>query len=132
MSDRRSQHPDAWIIAVCEWDFGASCTKILVAAPNAPVAADVPRIPNLRIEGFDEWEVSGDLRAALVAAGTVPDRIGAAYDASDDGIVDHDGLLHMLTGDALSVHADEERCESTFVVERSEQGEDHIGEVWFP
>lgn len=40
-------------------------------------------------------------------------------------------LLHVLTGGALSVYADEERVESTFVVDRSEEGEVEIGEVWF-
>jgi hypothetical protein len=37
----------------------------------------------------------------------------------------------VLTGGALSVYADEERVESTFVVDRSEEGEVEIGEVWF-
>ena len=43
----------------------------------------------------------------------------------------YDGLPHVLTGGALSVYADEERVESTFVVDRSAEGEVEIGEVWF-
>jgi hypothetical protein len=38
----------------------------------------------------------------------------------------------MLTGGALSVYTDEERLESAFVVDRSEEGEESISEVWFP
>ncbi|MEV0482927.1 hypothetical protein AB0I69_20270 [Streptomyces sp. NPDC050508] len=49
-----------------------------------------------------------------------------------EGFFDYDGLLHMLTGGALSVYRNEECLESTFVVDRREDGEDSIFEVWFP
>ncbi|MER7694143.1 DUF6333 family protein [Streptomyces sp. NPDC097610] len=120
---QRKKHPDARIVAVCERDFGASYTKILVAVPGTP---------DLMVEGFDELEITGDPRGTLAAVGIDPDRLGEGYDISDEGFFDYDGFLHMLTGGALSVYADEERLESAFVVDRSEEGEDSIGEVWFP
>ncbi|MFE6685172.1 DUF6333 family protein [Streptomyces sp. NPDC057743] len=129
---QKDRHPNAWIVAVCERDFGASYTKVLVAAPSTPVTPDAPHAPDLTIEGFGEWEVTGDPRATLAAAGIAPDVLSGASDADGDEAVDHDALLHMLTGGALSVYADEERFESTFLVERSEEGEDTIREVWFP
>lgn len=115
---QKKRHPDARIVAVCERDFGAAYLKILVAVPGAP---------DLVVEGFDELEVAGDLRATLTAAGGDP---GQLVD-DDEDFTDYDGLLHVLTGGALSVYADEERVESTFVVERDEEGEASIGEVWF-
>ncbi|MFG2778360.1 DUF6333 family protein [Streptomyces prunicolor] len=115
---QKKRHPDARIVAVCERDFGAAYLKILVAVPGAP---------DLVVEGFDEWEVTGDLRATLAAAGIDP---GQLVD-DDEDFTDYDGLLHVLTGGALSVYADEERVESAFVVERDEEGEASIGEVWF-
>lgn len=115
---QKKRHPDARIVAVCERDFGAAYLKILVAVPGAP---------DLVIEGFDELEVTGDLRATLTAAGGDP---GQLVD-DDEDFTDYDGLLHVLTGGALSVYVDEERVESTFVVERDEEGEASIGEVWF-
>ncbi|MCX3060710.1 DUF6333 family protein [Streptomyces beihaiensis] len=124
---QRRRHPDARVVAVCERDFGAAYLKILAAVPGAP---------DLTIEGFDELETTGDPRATLAAAGfglddlDAEDGPGHAVDA--DGIMDHDAFLHMLTGGALSVYADEERDESTFVVERTEDGEHGIREVWFP
>lgn len=116
---QKKRHPDARIVAVCERDFGAAYLKILVAVPGAP---------DLTVEGFDELDVTGDLRATLAAAGIDPGQLGD----DDEDFTDYDGLLHMLTGGALSVYADEERVESTFVVERNEEGEAGIGEVWFP
>ena len=115
---QRKRHPDARIVAVCERDFGAAYLKILVAVPGAP---------DLTIEGFDELETTGDPRATLTAVGIDPSQLVD----DDEDFVDHDGLLHVLTGGALSVYADEERAESTFVVDRSEEGEAEIGEVWF-
>jgi len=115
---QKKRHPDARIVAVCERDFGAAYLKILVAVPGAP---------DLVVEGFDELEVAGDLRATLTAAGGDP---GQLVD-DDEDFTDYDGLLHVLTGGALSVYVDEERVESTFVVERDEEGEASIGEVWF-
>ncbi|MFF1911432.1 DUF6333 family protein [Streptomyces sp. NPDC058239] len=120
---QKKKHPDARIVAVCERDFGASCTKILVAVPGTP---------DLMVEGFDELEITGDRRATLAAVGIDPDRLGKGYDVSGEGFFDYDGFLHMLTGGALSVYADEERFESAFVVDRSQEGEDSICEVWFP
>lgn len=121
---QRKRHPDARIVAVCERDFGAAYLKILVAVPGAP---------DLVVEGFDELEVTGDLRATLAAAGIDPGQLGVDdEDFTYDDFTDYDGLLHVLTGGALSVYADEERVESTFVVDRSEEGEAGIGEVWFP
>ncbi|MBA2806039.1 hypothetical protein E0500_000795 [Streptomyces sp. KM273126] len=120
---QRKRHPDARIVAVCERDFGASYMKILVAVPGTP---------DLTVEGFDELEITGDRRATLAAVGIDPDRLGEGYDVSDEWFFDYDGFLHMLTGGALSVYADEERFESAFVVDRSEEGEDNICEVWFP
>lgn len=115
---QKKRHPDARIVAVCERDFGAAYLKILVAVPGAP---------DLTVEGFGELDVSGDLRATLAVAGIDP---GQLVD-DDEDFVDYDGLLHVLTGGALSVYVDEERVESTFVVDRSEEGEAGIGEVWF-
>ncbi|MFF3660393.1 DUF6333 family protein [Streptomyces olivochromogenes] len=120
---QRKKHPDARIVALCERDFGASYTKILVAVPGTP---------DLMVEGFDDLEITGDPRATLAAAGIDLDRLGEGYDIGDEGFFDYDGFLHMLTGGALSVYADEERFESAFVVDRSEEGEDSICEVWFP
>lgn len=120
---QRKKHPDARIVALCERDFGASYTKILVAVPGTP---------DLMVEGFDDLEITGDPRATLAAAGIDLDRLGEGYDISDEGFFDYDGFLHMLTGGALSVYADEERFESAFVVDRSVEGEDSICEVWFP
>ncbi|MFE2521748.1 DUF6333 family protein [Streptomyces mirabilis] len=120
---QRKKHPDARIVAVCERDFGASYTKILVAVPGTP---------DLMVEGFDELEITGNPRAALTAVGIDLDPLGEGYDISDEGFFDYDGFLHMLTGGALSVYADEERFESAFVVDRSKEGEDSICEVWFP
>jgi hypothetical protein len=115
---QKKRHPDARIVAVCERDFGAAYLKILVAVPGAP---------DLVVEGFDELETTGDPRAALTVVGVDPVQL---LD-DDEDFVDYDGLLHVLTGGALSVYADEERVESTFVVDRSEEGEAGIGEVWF-
>lgn len=115
---QKKRHPDARIVAVCERDFGAAYLKILVAVPGAP---------DLAVEGFDELDVTGDLRATLAAAGIDPGQLGD----DDEDFADYDGLLHVLTGGALSVYADDERVESTFVVERNEEGEANIGEVWF-
>ncbi|MFJ1610897.1 DUF6333 family protein [Streptomyces sp. NPDC088253] len=120
---QKKQHPDARIVAVCERDFGASYTKILVAVPGAP---------DLMVEGFDELEITGDRHATLAAVGIDAEGLGEGYDVSGEGFFDYDGFLHMLTGGALSVYADEERFESAFVVDRSEEGEDSIREVWFP
>ncbi|MFF1738478.1 DUF6333 family protein [Streptomyces mirabilis] len=120
---QRKKHPDARIVAVCERDFGASYTKILVAVPGTP---------DLMVEGFDELEITGDPRATLTAVGIDLDPLGEGYDIGDEGFFDYDGFLHMLTGGALSVYADEERFESAFVVDRSKEGEDSICEVWFP
>ncbi|MFD8003302.1 DUF6333 family protein [Streptomyces mirabilis] len=120
---QRKKHPDARIVAVCERDFGASYTKILVTVPGTP---------DLMVEGFDELEITGDPRATLAAAGIDLDPLGEGYDISDEGFFDYDGFLHMLTGGALSVYADEKRFESAFVVDRSEEGENSICEVWFP
>jgi len=122
---QKKRHPDARIVAVCERDFGAAYLKILVAVPGAP---------DLTVEGFDELDVTGDLRATLTAAGIDPGQLGdddEDFTDHDEDFTDYDGLLHMLTGGALSVYADEERVESTFVVERNEEGEAAIGEVWF-
>ncbi|MFI6459718.1 DUF6333 family protein [Streptomyces sp. NPDC050528] len=116
---QKKLHPDARIVAVCERDFGAAYLKILVAVPGAP---------DLTVEGFDELDVTGDLRATLAAVGIDP---GQLVDEDED-FVDYDGLLHVLTGGALSVYADEERLESAFVVERGEEGEESVREVWFP
>jgi hypothetical protein len=44
--------------------------------------------------------------------------------------LDYGRLLHALTGGALSVYTDEERRESAFVVERTEEGEQEIRGVW--
>lgn len=120
---QKGRHPAARIAAVCERDFGASYLKILVAVPGAP---------DLAVEGFGELEVTGDRRATLAAAGIDPDRLGEDYDVGEEGFFDYDGFLHMLTGGALSVYADEERLESAFVVGRTQEGETGIGEVWFP
>ncbi|MGW1755369.1 DUF6333 family protein [Streptomyces mirabilis] len=120
---QRRKHPDARIVAVCERDFGASYTKILVAVPGTP---------DLMVEGFDELEITGDPRATLAAVGIDLDPLGEGYDLSDEGFFDYEGVLHMLTGGALSVYTDEERFESAFDVDRSEEGEDSICEVWFP
>ncbi|MFI1733489.1 DUF6333 family protein [Streptomyces acidicola] len=120
---QKNRHPDARIVAVCERDFGASYTKILVAAPGAP---------DLMVEGFDELEITGDRRATLAAVGIDPDRLDEEHDASGEGFFDYDSFLHTLTGGALSVYADERRLESAFVVDRSEKGEDSICEVWLP
>ncbi|MER5532515.1 DUF6333 family protein [Streptomyces mirabilis] len=120
---QRKKHPDARIVAVCERDFGASYTKILVAVPGTP---------DLMVEGFDELEITGDPHATLTAVGIDLDPLGEGYDISDEGFFDYDGFLHMLTGGALSVYADEERFESAFVVDRSEEGDDSIRQVWFP
>ncbi|MET7899712.1 DUF6333 family protein [Streptomyces mirabilis] len=120
---QRTKHPDARIVAVCERDFGASYTKILVA---------VPGIPDLMVEGFDELEITGDPRATLAAVGIDLDPLGEGYDISDEGFFDYEGVLHVLTGGALSVYTDEERFESAFDVDRSEEGEESICEVWFP
>jgi len=118
----RKRCPDARIVAACERDFGAAYLKILVAVPGAP---------ELRVEGFDELEIDGDWRATLRAAGFDPELLGGDDEFGDDAFLDHDGLLHALTGGALSVYADEERRESAFVVERTEEGEQEIREVWF-
>ena len=121
---QKKAHPDARIVAVCERDFGASYTKILVAVPGTP---------DLMVEGFDELEITGDRRTTLAAVGIDPDRLGEGYDFSGEGLFsDYDGFLHMLTGGALSVYTNEDRFESVFVVDRSEEGEDSIREVWFP
>ncbi|MFF3579488.1 DUF6333 family protein [Streptomyces mirabilis] len=120
---QRRKHPDARIVAVCERDFGASYTKILVAVPGTP---------DLMVEGFDELEITGDPHATLAAVGIDLDPLGEGYDISDEGFFDYEGVLHMLTGGALSVYTDEERFESAFDVDRSEEGEDSIREVWFP
>ncbi|MFD8221117.1 DUF6333 family protein [Streptomyces sp. NPDC059697] len=120
---QKKQHPDARIVAVCERDFGASYMKILVAVPGTQ---------DLMVEGFDELETTGDLRATLAAVGIDPDGLGEGYDVSGEGFFDYDGFLHVLTGGALSVYADEERFESAFVVDRSKEGEESISEVWFP
>lgn len=114
---QKKRHPDARIVAVCERDFGAAYLKILVAVPGAA---------DLTVEGFDELDVTGDPRATLTAVGVDPGQL-----VDDEDFVDYDGLLHVLTGGALSVYVDEERVESTFVVDRSEEGEAGIGEVWF-
>ncbi|MFI6549507.1 DUF6333 family protein [Streptomyces prunicolor] len=122
---QKKRHRDARIVAVCERDFGAAYLKILVAVPGAP---------DLTVEGFDELEVTGDLRVTLAAAGIDPGQLvddDEDFTDHDEDFTDYDGLLHMLTGGALSVYADEERVESTFVVERNEEGEAGIGEVWF-
>lgn len=87
----------------------------------------MPGAPDLTVEGFDELETTGDRRATLTAAGIDPGQL----DEDDEDFFDYDGFLHVLTGGALSVHADEERLESTFVVDRGEEGEAGIGEVWF-
>jgi hypothetical protein len=121
---QKKRHPDARIVAVCERDFGASYTKILVAVPGTP---------DLMVEGFDELEITGDRRATLAAVGIDPDRLGEGYDFSGEGLFfNYDGFLHVLTGGALSVYTNEDRFESAFVVDRSEEGEDSIREVWFP
>ncbi|MFD4560492.1 DUF6333 family protein [Streptomyces sp. NPDC058469] len=119
----RLGHPDARIVAVCERDFGAAYLKILVAMPGAP---------DLAVEGFDELAVTGDLRAMLAAAGIDPELLGEDEEFGGEGLFDYDGPLHVLTGGALSFYADEERLESAFVVDRGEEGEGSIGEVWFP
>jgi hypothetical protein len=64
---QKKQHPDARIVAVCERDFGASYMKILVAVPGTQ---------DLMVEGFDELETTGDLRATLAAVGIDPDGPG--------------------------------------------------------
>lgn len=115
---QKKLHPDARVVAVCERDFGAAYLKILVAVPGAP---------DLTVEGFDELDVTGDARTTLTAVGADP---GQLIDEDED-FVDYDGLLHVLTGGALSVYADEQRGESTFVVDRSAEGEAEIEEVWF-
>ncbi|MET7490311.1 DUF6333 family protein [Streptomyces sp. NPDC005538] len=124
---RKKAHPDARIVAVCERDFGAAYVKILVAVPGAP---------DLTVAGFDELDITGDRRATLSAAGITPELLGEEEfddeDRCDDSFYDYDGLLHALTGGALSVYAHEERQESVFVVDRGEEGEANIGEVWFP
>ncbi|WP_405990713.1 DUF6333 family protein [Streptomyces sp. NBC_00986] len=119
---QKKLHPDARIVAVCERDFGAAYLKILVAVPGAP---------DLTVEGFDELDVTGDLRATLAVAGISPELLGEDEEFGDEGFCEYDGLLHALTGGALSVYADEERYESAFVVERSEEGEASVREVWF-
>ncbi|MGR3869669.1 DUF6333 family protein [Streptomyces graminifolii] len=115
---QKKLHPDARVVAVCERDFGAAYLKILVA---------VPGVPDLTVEGFDELDVTGDARATLTAVGFDP---GQLIDEDED-FVEYDGLLHVLTGGALSVYGDEERGESTFVVDRGAEGEAEIEEVWF-
>ena len=119
----KKSHPDARIVAVCQRDFGAAYMKLLVA---------VPGVADLTVEGFDELEITGDRRATLTAVGIDPVPLGEEDDLSGEGFFDYDGLLHMLTGGALTVYRNEERYESTFVVDRSEDGEDSINEVWFP
>ena len=120
---QKKRHPEARIVAVCERDFGASYMKILVAVPGSP---------DLTVEGFDELEIIGDRCATLAAAGLDPDLLGEEDDVSGEGVFDYDRFLHALTGGALAVYTNEERFESAFVVDRSEEGEDSIGEVWFP
>lgn len=121
---QKKRFPDARIVAVCDRNFGSAYLKVLAAVPGAP---------DLLIEGFDELDTIGDPRATLVAAGIDPDEASAEYVEDDDGeIADYDAFLHTLTGGALSVYVHEERYESTFLVERSEAGEDSISEVWFP
>ncbi|KPI28853.1 hypothetical protein OK074_6835 [Actinobacteria bacterium OK074] len=119
----KKRYPDARIVAVCQRDFGAAYLKLLVA---------VPGVDDLVVEGFDELEIVGDRRATLAAVGIDPLPLGEEDDVSGEGFFDYDGLLHMLTGGALSVYANEERFESAFVVERSAEGEDSIREIWFP
>ena len=113
--------PDARIFAVCKRDFGAAYLKILVAVPGAP---------ELSVEGFDELDTAGDWRATLTAVGLDPELLGDDGEFGDEAFLDYDRLLHALTGGALSVHTDEERRESTFVVERTEEGEQEIRGVW--
>ncbi|MBO0516038.1 DUF6333 family protein [Streptomyces beijiangensis] len=120
---QRAMHPDARIIALCARDFGASYTKILVAVPGAP---------DLMFEGFEELETVGDPHATLAAVGIEPGRLEELYDFSSEGCFDYDALLHTLTGGALSVYTQEERFESAFVVDRSEEAEGTICELWFP
>ncbi|MFD7298392.1 DUF6333 family protein [Streptomyces sp. NPDC059897] len=129
---QRKRFPDARIVAVCERDFGAAYLKVLAAVPGAP---------DLLIEGFGDLDTIGDPRATLAAAGVDSGEAAAAYfeDDTDDeddedggAIADFHAFLHTLTGGALSVYAHEERYESTFLVERTEQGENSIDAVWFP
>ncbi|BDM69328.1 hypothetical protein HEK616_28150 [Streptomyces nigrescens] len=121
---QKQRHPHSRIIAVCERDFGASYSKILVAVPGAP---------DLTVEGFEELEVTGDPRTTLTTAGIDPGQLSDEYGDGEEEFSFHNGdLLHMLTGGALSVYVNEERRESAFVVDRSEEGEDSICEVWFP
>ncbi|WP_329121021.1 DUF6333 family protein [Streptomyces sp. NBC_01465] len=114
---QKKLHPDARIVAVCERDFGASYTKILVA---------VPGVPDLTVEGWDELEFFGDLDATLAALGA------GSYDFSPDGYFDQHRFLHTLTDGALTVYGHEARFESVFLVDRSASGDDSICEVWFP
>ncbi|WP_189303853.1 DUF6333 family protein [Streptomyces albospinus] len=120
---QKDRHPEARIVAVCERDFGAYYTKILVA---------VPGVPDLMVEGFEELDITGDRSATLAAVGIAPDRLAEGYDFSGEGFFDYDAFLHTVTGGALSVYVDEKRLESTFVVDRSEEGDDNICELWFP
>lgn len=131
---QRMRFPDARIVAVCERDFGASYSKVLVA---------VPGVPELLIEEIDGLRITGDPRATLAAIGVALDEDGSAYleeDSSEDdeegpggvGIADYHELLHVVSDGALSVYADEQRHQSTFLVERTERGESEIGAVWFP
>lgn len=119
---QKEQHPDARIVAVCARDFGSAYTKILVAVPGAP---------DVTIEGFDELDVTGDRLAVLAAVGLDPDRYGEQFDVDDDGYFDYDAFLHVLTGGALTLYADEARRETAFTVDRTNDGEDAIQEVWF-
>ena len=119
---QRERHPDARIIASCERDAGASYTKILAAVPGAP---------DLTIEGFDTLDVTGDRHATLTATGIDPTTLGEAYDP-DGWYFDHDGFLHLLTGGALSVYADDPRTESTFTVTRTDDADQSLRDVWYP
>ncbi|MDI3407848.1 DUF6333 family protein [Streptomyces cavernicola] len=125
---QRKRFPDARIVGVCERDFGASYLKVLAAVPGAP---------DLVIEGWSDLEITGDPRATLAHLGVDLDESGAEYfedeeDVEDEGVfADYYAFLHTLTDGALSVYSREERQESTFLVERTAEGENCIDAVWF-
>ncbi|MFD5162186.1 DUF6333 family protein [Streptomyces hawaiiensis] len=128
---QKEKYPESLVVAVCSLNFRFPYTKFLAAAPNTP---------DVKIEGRWALQTTGEPRAVLAAAGVDLDELDAEYgdefapECGDDGggISDFDGFLHMLTGGALSVYADEKRVHSTFVVKRSKHGKDCLRRIWLP
>ncbi|MEU0299699.1 DUF6333 family protein [Streptomyces sp. NPDC006175] len=109
-------HPEARITAVCEMYSAESYGKYL---------AQVPGLPPLSADGWDDQDTTGNLAALLRATGAAcPDG-----DEDDDPYIDAE-TLDPLAGGLHSVYAGENLLVSRFRVTRTEEVREALDDVW--